>query len=111
MPPKGPEERRDPDDQEVERSQEAGLPAVPIFVPGHPVVYRRPAIDEVSQGNAPVHVGCAHDTDVIRDARKVAVTPFPLQEPAEDKSDEVLRQLPNLQEDGGQGVPHITRTR
>ena len=88
--------------------------AVAVLVPDHPVVHRSPAIDEIPQGDAAVHVGGGHQTDVLREAGEISVPPFSLQEPAENEADEVLRELPHLQEDGGQdreGAPHITRTR
>ena len=54
------------------------------------------------------------DFFALREAGEIAMPPFFLQKPAENEADEVLRELPHLQEDGGQdreGAPHITRTR
>ena len=85
-----------------------------VFVPGHPVVDRRPAKDEIPKGNASVHVVSAHHMDRPRYAGEVAVASFSPQEPPKNEPGKVLRQLPHLQEDGGQegqGTPHITRTR
>ena len=114
MPPEGPEQRRQADDQEIEGAQQTGLAAMAVLVPGHFLVNGRPAVDEVPQGDAAVHVGCAHHMDLIRNAGKVAIAAFSLQEPAENETGQVLRQLPHLQEDGGQDgqdAPHNTRTR
>ena len=60
VPPEGPEEGREADDQKIERPQQAGLEAVPVLVQDHSVIRRRPEVNEVSQGNAPMHVPGTH---------------------------------------------------
>ena len=114
VPPEGPEEGGESDDEQVERSQEAGLDAVSVLMPDHLFIHRRAEIDEVSQGDAAPHVPGAHDADGLRDAGYTGQAPFPFQEKAHEESEQVLGQLPYLQEGSGQegeGAVHITRTR
>ena len=56
MPPEGPEEGGEADDQEIERAEEAGLAAVAGFVPEETVVGGFPEIDEVAEGDASLHI-------------------------------------------------------
>ena len=114
VPPAGPEEGGEADHKQIERPQEAGLEAVPVLVLDHLVVGRRPEIDEVPQGDAAPHVPRANDMDGRWDPGIVLKTPFPFQKPANNEPQQVLRQLPDLQEDGTQEIDrglHITRTR
>ena len=110
MPPEGPEEGGEADDNQIERPEEARLATVAGLVTEQAVVSGFPEIDEIAEGDAAVHVAAADQADVSGDALKSGVPFLPFQEPAEDQADQVLGKLPDLQQDGGQEV-HITRTR
>ena len=110
VPPEGPEEGGEADDNQIERSEKAGLAAVAGFVPEEAVVGGFPEIDEVAEGDAAVHVGAADKMNAPGDALEIGMPFFSFQEPAENQPDQILGKLPDLQQDGGQEV-HITRTR
>ena len=110
VPPEGPEEGGEADDNQIERPEETRLAAVAGLVAEQAVIGWFPEIDEVAEGDAAVHVGAADKMNVPRNVLKIGMPFFSFQEPAEDQPDQILGKLPDLQQDGGQEV-HITRTR